>query len=191
VAGHFDIIDIPETATDPTTPYVFSLEQQCNRTIYLPTPTNTEAFDDPPPDVPVTPSFIKTYYIQLPRGGISDDISANVELWQAWRRTFGFQKLPVGFGVNFIVGVGRGTQVAISYSTDRQNPEYNMIRFNKWDHIPYPLYVTNPINPKFVIGRDFYTGLDGIFYSEEDKKAFKTNFPQLYYECIHNKSCCC
>ena len=191
VAGHFDIPDIPETATDPKTPYVFSLEQQCNRNIYIATPVNQEAFDNPPPDVPVTPSFIKTYYLQLPRGGLGT-IADNVELWQAWRRTFGFQKLPIGFSVTFLVGVGRGTQVAISYSSDLANPEYQMIRFNKWDHIPggYPLYVTNPVNPRLAIGRDFYSGLDGIFYGESDKKAFKENYPALYNECIRGKKCC-
>lgn len=113
---------------------MFSLEQQSNRTLYLPIPTNYDAFDDPQPDVPVTPSFIKTYYIQLPRGGgVSDNMDRDIELWQSWRKTFGFQKIPIGFGVYFIIGVGRGTQVGISYSGDLDNPTYQIIRFNKWD----------------------------------------------------------
>lgn len=190
ISGHLEVIELIDKHTNPNTPYVFSLEQQTNKLIQLSTQNNLNAF---PPITPVNkyqsfkliPENVKTYYVQLIYGG-GIDVNKDVILWQNWRKTFGFQKIPLGFSILLDVFIGRGTQIAFSFSTTLENPEYVIIRYNRWDRISegYPLYIKNPINSNNIIGRDYYTNIDGIVYDSESDAQFKKNYPKLYYKCI-------
>jgi len=195
ISGHLELIELTEKYTNSNTPYIFSLEQQTNRLIQLSTQNNLNAF---PPITPINkyqpskliPENVKTYYVQLRYGG-GIDINKDVILWQNWRKTFGFQKIPLGFSVLLDVFIGRGTQIAFSFSPTLENPEYVIIRYNRWDRIPegYPLYIKNPINSNNIIGRDYYTNIDGIVYDSESDAQFKKNYPKLYNNCLDCEKC--
>lgn len=178
-----NFIVLPESATNPSTPYVLSLEQSCNNGLFLESPINTDAFDG---SGNLVYADMKTYYIQAPYGNQSIlnpyfgplDLSYDAQLWQAWKAVFGFDKIPIGFNVGFTLQVSLGTQVVITIGTPNQNFPY--VRSNPFNYIPGIGLAQSAlgVNTKFSSYTPQY--VNATVYTEMSDADFATYYPKEY-----------
>lgn len=115
-------IDLPESCTDPNTPFELNVFQYLNQRLRLNTPANPDAYPEG-----FDPSLVKVYYVKLPLGITYDGERLNyddyVPIWQLIKGTYGFNQIPIGFSpfqVN--MAIGRGTSICLGVPTDLANP---------------------------------------------------------------------
>lgn len=191
--GTFNLVILDEKYTSPQTPYVLSIEEQCNPILEIRTPLQPKSSftGDLYVNAQVIPEKIKTYYVLIPRGAnfgnepTKENAEKDAELWCAWRQTFGFKRIPIDFNIAFTIGIARGTRLVVSYQEFSEN---NNIPFvNHFDFLPsgYPLLFQDPSRPSgpLYIFRDIYVDGAGIFYAKEDDEGFKTLLPDIYKTC--------
>ncbi len=179
----------PLVHTTPTTPYVLTLEQQCNPQFRLVVPENPDAFYDGTGPL-IDPSYIQTYFVQVSYGQW-DDLSKDKELWQAWKSNFGFDFIPLGFAVGFTLVVGRGSMVYILYTDLPVTPQAvidgiwsspaSYLFINQFDYTLAPFQVFNPFNTTFTSTAQIYGPQETqTTYYEFNDVEFEMNSPEEY-----------
>ncbi len=199
-------------------PYYLSLEQMCNTKLFIePDSMNREAwgFNGTWPagseNNRFNPDKKKTYWIWAPQlpvfspyVGMNSEIpgvdASAVQLFQSWKSTFGFDKIPIGFGVGFSINLHPGTEIAIlvgNYQGENTRWEYDasscftftrMTPANYLDCNPYLVntasstrtnpYRFGPANYKF----NFLVEADAQAYVYEESwdDWFQTHYPVEY-----------
>ena len=179
----------PLIHTDPETPYVLTLEQQCNPQFRIVVPENPDAFFDGTGPL-IDPSLIRVYFVQVSYGQW-DDGAKDKELWQAWKSNFGFDFIPLGFAVGFTLVVGRGSMVYILYSDLPVTPQSvidgvwsssaSYLFINQFDYTFAPFQVYNPFQTLFTSTYQVYGPQETMTtYIEYTDVEFETNYTEEY-----------
>lgn len=202
-------INLPESATNPNTPYTLTIDQLCNRFLYFLNSTNSSAYSIG--GGPSTGAFqtgsIKTYYINiLPIGyDLNTFLPLNADLWveffQKIKGTYGFNQIPIGCPLVLpSYCISRGTAVVVGYSSANDPDAINGVSYfysavNPYDFCGAPLRFNiqsfqNNINASYGwrAGAPTFTGkhfigsaqLNAWTYAPEDDLWFATFFPEAY-----------
>lgn len=191
-------IDLPESATDPNTPFEMNLFQCLNQTVRLNTPTNTDAYPEG-----FDPALVKVYYVKLPLGITYDGLRLNydeyVPFWQLIKGTYGFNQIPIGMSpFQITMCIGRGTSICLGVPTDDANPNKDIngvwwytAYVNQLDYtnasLTLNLSANTVLSPEdaavlqYTVGRSFVP--QHVFlelYDSTDDLVFATLFPAEY-----------
>ncbi len=182
----------------PSGPYQLTIAQMCNPDMFFEVPDNTGAY----PGGILDESLIRSYWINIPFGNVKaygGSGALDAELWQAWKGEFGFDKIPVGFGVGFSLGVKPGTEINYIIGNYNSNPT-GSLNYSIFNRMTSATYITNNAGsgPYQVLrsvrnlpggASQNYTSPFTIFYEAPNQAtvyepsydtAFATDFPTLY-----------
>ena len=148
INGRNNVIVLDDNYTNPDSPYVLSLADQCNEELKINTPPNEG-------------NTIKNYYVNVPLGvGTPND----AQLWKAWKVVFGFTTIPIDFSVNFSINIDSMTTLSISYG---ELPYAKNPFINPYDYISFPQGIKTPALYLYNIG--------GIAFGTVDAEHFNDN----------------
>jgi hypothetical protein len=153
INGRYNFIILDDSHTNPDSPYVLTLADQCNQNLFIYTPTNTD-------------DITKNYFVNVPLGvGTPDD----AKLWKAWKIVFGFSSIPIDFSVSFTINIRSMTTLSISYGQDSYS-KY----INPYDYITFPQAAKTPSLWLYQIA--------GIIFGAIDAEHFKDdgNYSSIY-----------
>ncbi len=116
-------ITLPESATNPNTPYRLTIDQLCLPNVVITSPNNPGAFSvgTGGPTGAFDPTELKTYYVSdfaFPwYFGVTDE---NRQLWvdyfQKFKGTYGYDQIPIDATIQYLTfTVGRGSAIAYGF----------------------------------------------------------------------------
>lgn len=182
----------------PSGPYQMTIAQLCNPDMFFEVRSNAEAWSSGTLDS----TKIRSYWINVPygnAGAFGGSGALDAQLWQAWKGTFGFDKIPVGFGVGFSLGIKPGTEINVIVGDYNSNPygTTNYAVFNRQHPATYitnsagtgpygiprsirnlPSPTTQTLTSSFTM---FYEAPNqAVIYEPSADVAFAANYPALY-----------
>ena len=194
---------LPESATNPDTPYELTLDQMVNTQLTLCTIANGRAF----PGGKFNPALLKTYYVKVPLGFDAESVGDFygydkwLQYWMLVKGTYGFDQIPVGFNAfrpQYMIG--QGTAISLCLPTPESNIYrnanglwYYYVRTNPYDFagapLKFDLSAVTALNSdwvsdygmEYVQGRYFLNNSDVYWtYDHYADLAFSTRSPKEY-----------